>query len=310
MKITLNLATRPYADQGPAIKRLRIGMAVLAVVLVGLGLGLWHFHDAAQRMAAQEATLDKQIAQVQQEDVGYQRQMQQPDNARVLTQSEFLNGLFEEKTFSWTAAMEDLERVLPAGVQVTAIEPARGKDGKLTLKLRVSGAREPSVQMVRNMERSKRFVSPRIAGENAENGSQGELQAVSTSTRVSFDILAEYNPATLDERKAEIAAQKKVGASPAVPSASARPAQLGTRPAYIPPNASQTLRQPSVQPRQPMPQRPIRGMVPGMPRPIPGQPPIPIGVDLNGLKNHEANRFPPGQAPPDGTIPGQSGVPQ
>jgi type IV pilus assembly protein PilN len=39
MKITLNLATRPYADQGPALKRLRIGMAVLAVILAWLGLG-------------------------------------------------------------------------------------------------------------------------------------------------------------------------------------------------------------------------------------------------------------------------------
>ena len=52
MKITLNLATRPYADQGPAIKRLRIGMAVLAVVLIALGYGLMHFHQSALRMAA------------------------------------------------------------------------------------------------------------------------------------------------------------------------------------------------------------------------------------------------------------------
>ena len=30
MRITLNLATKPYADQGPAIKRLRQGMAIAA----------------------------------------------------------------------------------------------------------------------------------------------------------------------------------------------------------------------------------------------------------------------------------------
>jgi len=45
VKITLNLATRPYADQGPALKRLRIGMAALAVVLIGLVFGL--LHDSA-----------------------------------------------------------------------------------------------------------------------------------------------------------------------------------------------------------------------------------------------------------------------
>ena len=36
MRVTLNLATRPFADLGPAIKRLRIGMGVLAL---GLGAG-------------------------------------------------------------------------------------------------------------------------------------------------------------------------------------------------------------------------------------------------------------------------------
>src|SRR5580700_6686104 len=127
MKITLNLATRPYADQGPALKRLRIGMAALVVVLAGLGFGLMHFHQAALRMAAEEGTVNRAIAAKEREEQGYRAQMQQPANARVLQQAQFLNGLFEEKSFSWTAAMEDLERVLPAGVQVTAIEPSRDK---------------------------------------------------------------------------------------------------------------------------------------------------------------------------------------
>jgi type IV pilus assembly protein PilN len=212
MRIIINLATRPYADQSPALKRLRIGMAALAVVLIALGFGLMHFHQSALRMAAQEEAINRSIENIRQEEQGYQAQMQQPANARVLKQAGFLNGLFEEKSFSWTAAMEDLERVLPAGVQVTAIEPARAKDGRLTLRLKVSGLRERSVEMLRNMEHSRRFVSPRIAGENAETSSQGDLQPVRdvgpNSNKVSFDILAEYNPATLEERKAEIAAQK------------------------------------------------------------------------------------------------------
>ena len=69
MRITLNLATRPYADQGPALKRLRIGMAVLAAVLALLGLGLMHFHQSALRMAAQEAVVDQSIAQIDRKSV-------------------------------------------------------------------------------------------------------------------------------------------------------------------------------------------------------------------------------------------------
>ncbi len=321
MKISLNLATRPYADQGPALKRLRVGMAVLVVVLAGLSWGLLHFHEAAQRMAAQEDTLKQAIAGVRREEQGYQAQMQQPANAKVLTQAGFLNELFAEKSFSWTAAMEDLERVLPAGVQVTAIEPARGKDGRLTLRLRVSGLRERSVAMVRNMEHSKRFGSPRIAGENAENASaQGDLQPVKDAGRVSFDVLAEYNPATLEERKAEIAAQEHV--------TSRQDGQggKGGRPGYVTPNPQPKPNGRPVAPAVavPMPRRMPQGNGQTGARagaravsPLQG---VPIGVDLNGLKNHEGNRFRPGQVPPTGTvpipgpgpgqIPGQQGGPQ
>ncbi len=327
MKISINLATRPYADQGPALKQLRVGMAVLVVVLAGLGWGLLHFHEAALRMAAQEDALKQAIAGVRREEQGYQAQMQQPANAKVLTQAGFLNELFEEKSFSWTAALEDLERVLPAGVQVTALEPARGKDGRLTLRLRVSGLRERAVSMMRNMEHSKRFGSTRIAGENSENSTaQGDLQPVKDAGRVSFDVLAEYNPATLEERKAEIAAQKHAATPGAVSGTVPAGAKAG-RPGYIAPNPQPKAGIRPVPPMnlppgganagqstRPRPQgiRP-QGNGPTAVSPLRG---VPIGVDLNGLKNHEGNRFPPGQVPPTGTvpipgqIPGQQGGPQ
>ncbi len=40
MLISINLATRPFADLGPALKRLRIGMAVLAVLSGAFWLGI------------------------------------------------------------------------------------------------------------------------------------------------------------------------------------------------------------------------------------------------------------------------------
>ena len=46
------------------------------------------------------------------------------------------------RDFSWTLAMEDLETVLPGGVQVTTLEPMRDKDGHITLHLRVLGPRD------------------------------------------------------------------------------------------------------------------------------------------------------------------------
>ena len=284
MKVTVNLATRPYADQGPAIKQLRLGMMILGGLLILLGFGWFHFHERALAMQAQEDRQDAAIARIRQEQAGYQRQMQQPANARVLEQAGFLNGLFDEKSFSWTAAMEDLERVLPLGVQVTAIEPVRAKDGRLTLRLRISGLRERSVEMVRNMERSPRFAAPRISGENADtsNQNQNALQNASVENRVSFDLLAEYNPATLAERKAELSVQKRQKAG------NASPATPVSRPGYVAPNPQPAGLQGGMRPR---------------PRVAPGRPPLPpqfqqpdddpTGYDANGLKNHDRNRVPP-----------------
>jgi type IV pilus assembly protein PilN len=206
MRITLNLATRPFADLGPAIKRLRIGMGVLAGVAIGLGIGLHSIHQKAEAARARDHSLDGQIGRINQEREGYQALMRQPDNAQLLLQAGYLNRLFDEKAFSWTLAMEDLETVLPGGVQVATLEPVRAKDGHITLHLRVLGPRDRADDMVRNLEHSRRFLDPRIVGENAAEAAAGpnqqHLAPVSASDRFDFELLADYNPAGPEERKA------------------------------------------------------------------------------------------------------------
>lgn len=205
MRVTLNLATRPYADLGPAMKRLRIGMGVLAAVCVLLFIGLHLLYNRAEQARAHEHSLDGQLARVATERQGYVRMMEQPDNAALLRQVDALNQIFDRKAFSWTLAMENLETVLPGGVMVTTLEPVRDKSGVITLHLRVVGPRDLSVDLVRNLEHSKRFVNPRIVGESAEaagNGAAQRLEPVSASNRFDFDILAEYNPPTAAERVA------------------------------------------------------------------------------------------------------------
>jgi type IV pilus assembly protein PilN len=203
MRITLNLATRPFADLGPAIKRLRIAMAVLAVLAIGLGFGLHAFDQKAKVARARDHSLDGQIAQITLERQGYEEMMRQPANAQVVARAEALNRLFDAKAFSWTLAMEDLETVLPGGVQVSTLEPVRAKDGHITLRLRVIGPRNLDVDLLRNLEHSKRFLLPRIVGENSESqeGPGERLEPVSASNRVDFDLLAEYNPASPEEHR-------------------------------------------------------------------------------------------------------------
>jgi type IV pilus assembly protein PilN len=205
MKISLNLATRPYADIGPALKRLRIAAAVLIVLGMGLAFGLRAFHQKAEEARASEQSVQIKIDAINQERQGYQTMMSQPANADLLTQVAALNQLFDEKTFSWTLAMEDLETVLPGGVQVTTIEPVRSKDGHIILHLRVVGARDRADDLVENLEHSKHFMLPHIVGESSEStgGANARLEPVSASNRFTFELLAEYNSAAPLDSKAE-----------------------------------------------------------------------------------------------------------
>jgi type IV pilus assembly protein PilN len=213
MRISVNLATRPFADLGPTIKRLRIGMAILAVLSGAFWLGIHLLDSKAQAARQRERTVDGAVTQLNQERQGYQNQLHQPDNAGVLAQTDALNKLFDEKSFSWTLAMEDLETVLPAGVQVVSLEPVRDKDGTIVLHLRVQGPSDRAVTLVQNLEHSRRFVLPRIVNETAETGSGPAERAepVSVSNRANFDLLADYNPATPEERRA--AARRAAAAS-------------------------------------------------------------------------------------------------
>jgi type IV pilus assembly protein PilN len=227
MRISLNLATRPFSDLGPAMKHLRIAMGVLALLAIGLGLGLRAFHQKAEEARARDHSLDGELTRITLERQGYQDRMKLPANAQLMVQAVALNKLFDEKAFSWTLAMEDLENVLPGGVQVSTLEPVRAKDGHITLHLRVIGPRDRAVELVRNLEHSKRFLLPRIAGENSEStGGPGEqIQPVSASNRVNFDVLADYNPAVAGERrvaKASTASKNDEVATPAATRSAAR----------------------------------------------------------------------------------------
>jgi type IV pilus assembly protein PilN len=205
MNISLNLATRPYIDLRPALKRLRIGIAVLAALCLVLCLGLHAFHQKAEEARAAELQVQRQIDSINQERQGYQAMMRQPENAQLLAQIDTLNKLFDEKIFSWTLAIEDLETVLPTGVEVTNLEPIRdAKTGQITLKLRVVGPRDHADDLVQNLERSKHFLQPHIVGESSESsgGPNEKLEPVSASNRFNYELLAEYNSSSSADRKA------------------------------------------------------------------------------------------------------------
>jgi type IV pilus assembly protein PilN len=196
MRITVNLATKPFIELRPLYKRLRIWMAALFI----LAIPLWFLARVEQKKAAiataRVRTMQASVQQMQRQQQSYQALMRQPQNAAVLMQSDFLNDLFRRKAFSWTATMTDLETVLPAGVQVLSIDPTVTPDGHVTIRMRVSGARERAINLVKNLEGSKHFALPRLAAESlaTQPNSNAQPMPASAASDVNFDILADYRP--------------------------------------------------------------------------------------------------------------------
>ena len=216
MKITLNLATRPYIELRPIYARLRLMMLVLAALALPMLLVLRVEQAKAGEAVARVDQLKHDIALLESQQRTAQALMQQPENAGVLAQADFLNELFRRKAFSWTATMADLETTLPAKVKVLNIDQDVSKQENVTIRMRVSGARERAVEVVRNLEHSRHFVAPRLASEalanqNSGGGSASVRQVSETggaAADVAFDILADYRPLPHSHDRGGIAARQ------------------------------------------------------------------------------------------------------
>jgi type IV pilus assembly protein PilN len=215
MRISVNLASRPFIELRPFFARLRIIMAVLAALAIGFVVAM-HFEQKKLDVAQHQMDIVRNRTVAAQEEKRHnEARMRQPANAAVLDRAHFLNALFLRKSFSWTAVMMDLENVLPTGVQVTAIEPSITLDGDVVIRLRVSGDRDRAVQLVRNLERSSRFLAPRLSNETTQTKEQAAAAAASGAAPggVEFDILANYNPLPAPVAGATTKPDKAAGAT-------------------------------------------------------------------------------------------------
>ncbi len=205
MNINLNLATRPYIELRSVYARLRV-FAVGLVVLALPMLLVVHVEETKARLAeARVSQLESNIALLRRQQIQARELAVQGPNASVLTQAAFLNSLFRRKAFSWTATMSDLEDTLPYGVQVQFIDPVIASDGRVTIRMRVTGGREHAVDVVRNLEHSRHFIAPRLVSEalatQGTNARQplpvsvpGGVPGAAPANEVAFDILAGYRP--------------------------------------------------------------------------------------------------------------------
>jgi len=108
--------------------------------------------------------------------------LNQPQNSGTRAQAQLLNALIVRKSFSWTLAFSDFEKLLPARVQVLSIQPQLDADNQLNISLVVSSeSRDKAIDLLKNLESSAHFERAQLLSEATDpegKGSRFQLTAV------------------------------------------------------------------------------------------------------------------------------------
>ncbi len=147
MRLTINLATRRYVNQ-PLLN----AWLIAGCLLFG-GLLLFQVRELAYNQA--------ELARIRGLSAAAQSR---PHGAPTVSEAQlkalsarirFANALIEKKTVNWLNILDSLEEVVPNGVALVQIEPARGEQ-----LLQISGAARSFAELrafLENMEHSKNF---------------------------------------------------------------------------------------------------------------------------------------------------------
>jgi hypothetical protein len=189
MRLDINLATHAYEDAREFWTRWGIGIAVLGVVTLALLVTAVTGWYNARLDRKKISDLRAQIAEREQEKSAAEALLNRPENRAMREKSQYLNELITRKAFSWTKAIESLERLMPPKIHLVSIQPELNEDNQLSIKMVVAGdSTERAIELVRRMEESKHFRETRIQSQTqtSQPGSdsvQVEIGALYITTR-------------------------------------------------------------------------------------------------------------------------------
>jgi type IV pilus assembly protein PilN len=227
MRININLASNPYEAAREYVRRMTMLLGVLVLVTVALVGYLLYQRGTTRDIDQQISQTRQEIASLDAEKAQAQSILNQPQNRDVADQSAFLNNLFARKALSWTQVFAQMERLMPANIHVVSMKPEFNRDNQLMLRVVVvTPSRDKAVELVRHMEDSPHFRSPRVESENAVGDAANGVVGGNTQ----FEIAAVYVPFSDDsDAVPEEVPAKKAGKKGAANAPSVAPRTEGGR---------------------------------------------------------------------------------
>lgn len=194
MRLDINLATHAYEDARQFWSRWGTAVAVLGIVTVALLVATVSGWYNARVDRKKISDLRAAIAERDQERLAAEAMLNRPENRAMREKSQYLNELIARKAFSWTKAIETLERLMPPKIHLVSIQPELNDENQLAIKMIVAGdSSERAIDLVRKMEESKHFRETRI------EGTSHVVQTAGSTDTVQVEIGALYVPTTREQ---------------------------------------------------------------------------------------------------------------
>ncbi|MEE8177092.1 MAG: hypothetical protein V3T65_03775, partial [Acidobacteriota bacterium] len=212
MRVPINLASRPYENLRPYYN-----VAVLAVIfLVALASAVawndWQNRRDTRLLTEQSRQLETAMAELGREQQELEQWLGRPEVQEIRDRSDFLNSLIVRKSLSWTQMFMDLETILPARAQVTAIRPRLNQDQQVEVNLTVAAASMgPLVEFLKKLEAALQFGSPVVHAQRPPS-------TATTDGQITLDLSVLYHQVALDQ---EVAPEEGVTLDQEVASAQA-----------------------------------------------------------------------------------------
>lgn len=196
MRIRINLASQPYEDAKQYLARWGTFLAILGVVTVAL---VWFTVYSVRRSSDINRKLSQMrtnISTLDQEKAGAERMLALPQNRGTVDKSEYLNGIFARKAFSWTTVFSDMEKLMPSGLRVLSITPELDEQNQLHVHIMVGGEnRDRALELVRNLEKTPRFRDVILRSDVMNVTTTGsQISSSEEHDPIRFDIIARYLP--------------------------------------------------------------------------------------------------------------------
>jgi type IV pilus assembly protein PilN len=157
----LNLASKPYRDERPFYAAVVLLVLALGFLLINNVQTAVQYFSATRNTRTEIADLQKAIAAEEKKSADAQAQIKKLDLRALNSRVSYVNAEIAERAFSWSALLDQLERVLPNNVKITTLTPTIGKDGETHL-LMACVAKDGSglIRFLNNLLANGHFARP------------------------------------------------------------------------------------------------------------------------------------------------------